>query len=211
MQLNLFLQDLSWRYAVKLFDSTKKLEPNQLDFVLESFRLAPTSFGLQPYKLIVVQDQAKKRELFEKGGKQPQFKDCSHLLVFCAITNIDTSYVDRYINHIVSTRNIEPSFLEGFKKSIMGFVENSSLEQILAWSKNQAYLALGVVLSACAVARIDACPMEGFDADQFSKILNLDNNLLPVVLCAIGFRDENDEFAKMKKVRFDLEDLVQIV
>jgi len=211
MHLNSFLQDLSWRYAVKLFDSTKKLESNELDFVLESFRLAPTSFGLQPYKLIIVKDQDKKQELFEKGGKQPQFKDCSHLLVFCAITNIDASYVDRYINHIVSIRNVDPSSLEGFKKSIIGFVENSSPERILAWTKNQAYLALGVVLSACAVAKIDACPMEGFNIDQFSKILNLDRNLLPVVLCAIGFRDENDEFAKMKKVRLNVEDLVRVV
>ena len=168
----LFLEALNWRYAVKKFDPKKILSTEQIDYVLEVFRLAPTSFGLQPYKLIVVSDPKLKETLFLQAGGQNQFKDCSHLLVFCALKQIDENYVDQYVQTIAETRNVKLETLQGFKNSILDWLNKLSPEEFLNWSKKQVYLALGMVLSACALDKIDSCPMEGFDAQQVSQILN---------------------------------------
>jgi nitroreductase len=203
-----FLGSLNWRYAVKKFDSTKSLSSEQLDFILQVFRLAPTSFGLQPYKLVVVSDPKLKEVLFLQAGGQNQFKDCSHLLVFCALKQIDENYVDQYMQTIAKTRNVKLETLQGFKNSILNWLNKLSPEEFLNWSKKQVYLALGMVLSACALAKIDSCPMEGFDAQQVSQILKLDTNLIPTVLCALGFRDTTDPMANLPKVRLTNSDLI---
>jgi len=205
---NFFLEALNWRYAVKKFDPKKTLSSEQIDYVLETFRLAPTSFGLQPYKLVVVSDPKLKEDLFLQAGGQNQFKDCSHLLVFCALKKIDESYVNQYIQSIAETRNINLETLQGFKNSILNWLNNLPPEEFLNWSKKQVYLALGMVLSACALAKIDSCPMEGFDAQQVSLILKLDTNLIPTVLCALGFRDTTDPMATSPKVRLTQSDLI---
>ncbi len=202
-----FIEALNWRYAVKKFDSKKTLSSEQIDYVLEAFRLAPTSFGLQPYKLVVVSDRKLKEDLFLQAGGQNQFKDCSHLLVFCALEWINENYVDRYVQTIAETRKVKLETLQGFKNSILNWLKNLSPEEFLNWSKKQVYLALGMVLSACALAKIDSCPMEGFDAPQVSRILKLDTNLIPTVLCALGFRDTTDPMANLPKVRLTNSDL----
>jgi nitroreductase len=206
-----FLEALNWRYAVKKFNSKKILSAEQTDYVLEVFRLAPTSFGLQPYKLVVVSDSKLKEALFLQAGGQNQFKDCSHLLVFCALKQIDENYVDQYMQTIAETRNVKLETLQGFKNSILNWLNKLSPEEFLNWSKKQVYLALGMVLSACALAKIDSCPMEGFDAQQVSQILKLDTNLIPTVLCALGFRDTADPMANLPKVRLAMDNLIKLI
>ena len=206
-----FLESLNWRYAVKKFDPKKILSTEQIDYVLEVFRLAPTSFGLQPYKLVVVSDPKLKEDLFLQAGGQNQFKDCSHLLVFCALKQIDENYVDQYIQTIAKTRNVKLETLQGFKNSILDWLNKLSPEEFLNWSKRQVYLALGMVLSACALAKIDSCPMEGFDAQPVSQILKLDTNLIPTVLCALGFRDSTDSLANLPKVRLAMDNLIKLI
>jgi nitroreductase len=207
----LFLEALNWRYAVKKFDPKKILSAEQIDYVLEVFRLAPTSFGLQPYKLVVVSDPKLKQALFLQAGGQNQFKDCSHLLVFCALKQIDENYVDQYMQTIAETRNVKLETLQGFKNSILDWLNKLSPEEFLNWSKKQVYLALGMVLSACALDKIDSCPMEGFDAQQVSQILKLDTNLIPTVLCALGFRDSTDSLANLPKVRLAMDNLIKLI
>jgi len=206
-----FLESLNWRYAVKKFDPKKILSTEQIDYVLEVFRLAPTSFGLQPYKLVVVSDPKLKEDLFLQAGGQNQFKDCSHLLVFCALKQIDENYVDQYMQTIAETRNVKLETLQGFKNSILDWLNKLPPKEFLNWSKRQVYLALGMVLSACALAKIDSCPMEGFDAQQVSQILKLNTNLIPTVLCALGFRDSTDSLANLPKVRLAMDDLIKLI
>jgi len=203
-----FIEALNWRYAVKKFDPRKTLSSEQIDYVLETFRLAPTSFGLQPYKLVVVSDPKLKEGLFLQAGGQNQFKDCSHLLVFCALEWIEKTYVDRYMQTIAETRKVKLETLQGFKNSILNWLNKLSPEEFLNWSKKQVYLALGMVLSACALAQIDSCPMEGFEAQSVAQILNLEPNLKPTVLCALGFRDTTDFLANLPKVRLSSDNLI---
>jgi nitroreductase/dihydropteridine reductase len=196
------IDKLNWRYATKKFDQTKKLSSVQLDELLHAVHLSPSSAGLQSYKVLVVEDAATRQKLREAANGQAQLTDASQLIIFASETNLDADYVKHYIDHVAETRQIGRANLEGFEQMINSNVSNLTSEQKLTWSNKQAYIALGVLLTAAAEMGIDACPMEGFNPAKFDEILGLEEKgLTSAVIVAIGFRAEDDGYSKLQKVR----------
>jgi nitroreductase len=196
------IDKLNWRYATKKFDHTKKLSSAQLDELLKAVHLSPSSAGLQSYKVIVVEDPATRQKLRDAANGQSQITDASQLIIFASETNLDEAYVRNYIDHVAKTRQIGRENLERFEQMINGNVSKLTAEQKLNWSNKQAYIALGVLLTSAAELGIDACPMEGFNADKFDEILGLkEKGLTTAVIAPIGFRSEDDGYSKLAKVR----------
>lgn len=196
------IEKLNWRYATKKFDKNKKLSPAQLDELLKAVHLSPSSSGLQSYKVIIVEDAITREKLREAAYGQAQLTDASQLIILASETNINTTYVKQYIDHVANTRNIVRENLEGFEQMINGNINSMNEDQRINWSKKQAYIALGVLLTSAAELGIDACPMEGFSAPQFDEILGLkEKGLTTAVIAAIGFRAEDDTYSKLAKVR----------
>lgn len=196
------LQALNWRYATKEYDSSKKLSDKDFNELLEVIRLSPSSFGLQPYKFIVVENNELRNKVREKAWGQSQVTDASHLIVFCAKKDVTEEYIKEYIENMAQTRSISKDTLKGFEDMMLGFRKNHSNESVKEWAKRQAYIPLGMLLQAAAMKKIDATPMEGFDPKGVDEVLNLDKDgLTSVVLCALGYRSENDKTSNYKKVR----------
>lgn len=203
------IKALTWREATKQFDPNKKLTEEQLDTLLEAARLSPSSFGLQPWSFVVVSDPAVRTQLRAASWDQPQITDASQLIVFAAKQPTD-ALVDDYINDIVATRGATVESLEGFSQMMKGSIaaKGGDVAQ-LEWAKRQAYIALGITLMSAATLGIDACPMEGFDADTYDEILKLkERDLHTAVVLAVGFRDESKAHPEPKKVRFPREQVV---
>lgn len=207
------LKQLNWRYATKAYDSTKKISADDWAVLEEAMVGAPSSFGLQPFKFIVVNDSEVRTKLRAAAWNQPQVTDASHLVVFAFKKNLTDADVDKFINHIAAVRGIDVSALADYSGMIKGSLAAKTPEQIAVWNSRQAYIALGFLLEAAAILGIDATPMEGFDPAQFDEILGLSGtDYASVVIAAVGFRDaENDYLAPLKKVRFPKEELIQTV
>ena len=206
---NSFIDALNWRYATKKFDSAKKISEKDLNELLESARLSASSFGLQPWKFVVVEDKNLREKLKGEGFGQPQITDASHLIVLCSIRNLDEKYIKKYIEHVAKIRGISVDALKGSEDMMVGFAKQLGKQAMLEWTKKQTYIALGTLLSACALKKIDASPMEGFNPEKFDEILGLEElDLVSTVLCAVGYRSEKDETQHYKKVRFEMKDIV---
>ena len=199
------LSALRWRYATKQFDPTRKIPDSDANALLETLRLTPSSFGLQPWKFYVVTSQAVKDELFPVSWKQSQVRDCSHLVVLTARKTIDADYVDRFVDATAATRGTPREQLKGMHDMILGFAEASPDK--LAWSANQVYIALGMLMQTASLLGVDACPMEGIDRAAYDRILKVDADYAAVVACPLGYRNDADRHAKLAKVRFDAGDL----
>jgi len=205
------LNDLKWRYATKKFDSSKKISQDNINNILEAFNLTASSYGLQPVKLVVLQDELKQNELVNFSMMQQQVKDASHVLVFCIDTVINETKITEYFNLVKQIRNTSDDILNPFKKFLIADFKLKTQDEIEAWAKNQAYLAMGNLLTVCAMLKIDSCPMEGFNPVKFDEILGLDKqSLKSVLVMPIGYRSEEDFMANLKKVRKPLEDMVII-
>ena len=209
---NTYNEDLNWRYATKKFDPSKELNKEDLNYLLESIQLTASSYGLQPYEVIVVKDQATREKLKAAAWNQTQITDASYLLVFANLKSVTESYVDSYLDNIAETRNITREDLKGMEDMIKNTTLKLSSEDQEAWAAKQAYIALGNLLSAAANAKIDSCPMEGFDAEKFDEILGLaDKNLTTAVIAPIGYRSEEDQYQHLAKVRKSKSDLIEII
>ena len=208
MMKELVLEELNWRYATKKFDTLKKLTPQQIDGLLTAIQLAPTSYGLQPFKVLVVSNPAIREQLKAAAYGQTQVTDASELLVFATFVNYTEAHVDEYAANIIDTRGIKFAEIEEFVGMMKGSVKSQNQEQLQVWNTTQAYIALGFLLQTAALHGIDACPMEGFDAAKFDEILGLANkNLKAVVIAPIGFRANDDTYQHYKKVRKTKENL----
>lgn len=204
------LTQMNWRYAVKDF-TNENLSDNQANTILEAIRLSASSAGVQPYKLIVVEDQDTRVSLGEHSfTNKDKVINASQLLVFAIYRRLDTDYTDAYIELCAKERGIPIEVLNDYRDMLRGLVGRfNSDEEFQNWARPQAYIALGNFLTSCAVLGIDACPMEGFIGPKYDEILGLEEkNLTTAVLGVMGFRDENDAFAKMKKVRWPMEDFL---
>ncbi len=196
------IDKLNWRYATKKFDIDKRISSEQLDELLATVQLAPSSAGLQPYRIIVVENPDVKAKLRDAAKGQQQLTTASHVIVFAAETNVDSTYVKNYIDRIAETRGVDRINLEGFEISINGLIGSMSVDGNVINNHKQAYLALGVLVSAAAELGIDACPMSGIDAAAFDEILGLKQlGLTTSVIAPIGFRAEDDKLSQAKKVR----------
>jgi nitroreductase len=206
------LNKLEWRYAVKKFDPAKKLSAAQLEKLMAATRLSASSYGLQPYKLLVVENPAVREQLKLASNNQSQITDASQLIVFARYTDLNEIHVDDYMNNIAETRNIAPEQLAGFSGIMKGTVNRLGAEGTAVWSSKQAYLALGTLLTAAAVENVDACPMEGFDVAKYDEILGLkDRGLTTVVIAGLGFRAADDAMQHAKKVRKPIAELVETI
>ena len=203
------IENLEWRYAVKKFDKTKFLSNEQVELLKEAFNLTATSYGLQPVKLLVIQNKEIQKELVAHSWNQSQVLDASHLLVICVPKKYTTEEVSSYFNLVQKIRNTPDEIINPFKKFLTAEIEKKTQEELLIWNKNQAYLALGNLLTVCALENIDSCPMEGFVPDKYDEILDLDSrNLTSVLVLPAGFRAEDDYMKDLKKVRKDMDEVV---
>lgn len=209
---NTYNEDLNWRYATKKFDSEKKISQEDLNTLLESIQLTASSYGLQPYEVIVVQDQETREKLKAAAWNQTQITDASYVLVFANLRSVSEKYVDTYLNNIAETRDLKREDLQGMEDMIKSTTLQLSEQDQNDWAAKQAYIALGNLLSSAASMKIDTCPMEGFDAAKFDEILGLKNkNLTTAVIAPIGYRSEEDQYQHLVKVRKSKSDLIEII
>jgi nitroreductase len=203
---------LNWRYATKVFDPARKISSKDLDTLLQSLVLTPSSFGLQPYRFLVVTDPALKARLREASWGQSQITDCSHLVVFLARQQMTEADVDHYIQRIAKVRGDQPENLAGYRSMIVGtLVTGPRSASVPEWAARQAYIALGQFMAAAAMLGLDTCPMEGLDPKKYDEILGLEATpFRTVVACPVGYRAEADKYASLAKVRFPVEELVEI-
>lgn len=196
------IEKLNWRYATKRMNG-QSVPQEKLENILEAIKLAPSSGGLQPYNVVVIENKDLKEKIYQSAAKQPQIPDASHLLVFAAWEKVTTQHVDEYMKLIASTRNVSLESLAGFQSNINGGILSRSEEVNFNWSARQAYIALGHALVAAATEEVDATPMEGFDADKLDEVLGLrEKGLRSVVILALGYRDhQKDPLVNAKKVR----------
>ncbi len=186
---------LDWRYSTKKFNESKPLTDNQISNLLELTNLSASSYGMQPFKMVVVKNKQIKKTLLDSSYGQTNIADSSHLIVFAARTDLDESFVDNYVEHIAEQRKVSVESLASFKKMLLNYLNNKNEEALLKWASDQIYIALGTFLIACASEQIDACPIGGFIPKQYDEILNLSElNLKSVVVAAIGFRHEVDNY-----------------
>jgi nitroreductase len=200
---------LNWRYAVKVFDATRTIPGETWHALEQALILAPSSFGIQPWKFIVITDPDLRESLVAHSWGQRQVVDCSHFVVFAAPTNLGPADVDRFADRTAEVRNSPPETLEGFRKMVKGFLETFDERARLEWASRQIYLALGQLMTSAAVLGIDTCPMEGFSAADYDRVLGLaDDNLTAAVCCGLGYRGEGDKYASQPKVRYPREEVI---
>jgi len=203
------LEALKWRYATKKFDAKRILSQDKIEIIKNAFNLTASSFGLQPVKLLIINNKVLQQKLFPVSMDQQQVVDASHLLIFCVEKNIDSNYVDTYFNNVKAIRNTEDEVLAPFKEYLLDHFTTVSLEDKNLWATKQAYITMGNLLTVCALEKIDACPMEGFSPDGYNEVLDLDNKgLRAVLVMPVGYRAEDDMFADLKKVRKDLKNAI---
>jgi len=205
------LQSLNWRYATKKFDPTQKIPAPLWDALEQSLVLAPSSFGLQPWKFFVVSDPEIRQKLQGSAWGQSQVVDASHLVVLACKLEVTEQDVDTYIQRMAEVRQVSLDSLEGFGKVVKGFIQEPPIPITLKeWATRQVYIALGQFMVSAALLGIDTCPMEGFSPAQVDEILDLPaQGYGSAVLCAAGYRAADDKYGDLPKVRFPRESVVQ--
>ncbi|PQJ29108.1 NAD(P)H-dependent oxidoreductase [Rubritalea profundi] len=204
------LDALNWRYATKAFDPSRTIASEVWDAIEESLVLTPSSFGLQPWKFIVVTDPDVKKQLLPHSWNQQQVVDCSHLVVLAAHGPIGNAELDTFIDTTHAVRGGEKESLTFYRDMMGGFIANMSAEQLIAWAKNQVYIALGQLMASAAFLKIDACPMEGITPAEYDKILGLEGTgYFTTVACPMGYRSNDDKYASLPKVRYSKDKIIQ--
>lgn len=203
-----FIKDANWRYATKKFDATKKISSEDLASLKEAIRLSASSYGLQPYKILIIENPEVRAQLQPVSWGQSQIVDASHLLVFANIINFGKTEIDATINNMATTRNIPLEALQGYGDFMKSKLVDLPEEVKNNWTSKQTYLALGNLLNAAAELKIDVTPMEGFEPEKYNEILGLDKLGLNASLVAtIGYRHEEDATQHYAKVRKSNEEL----
>ncbi|MFC4993090.1 NAD(P)H-dependent oxidoreductase [Rubritalea tangerina] len=210
MQPNDLINSLNWRYATKEFQADKKIPQDIWQVIEESLVLTPSSFGLQPWKFVIVTDQALKEQLLPHSWNQKQVVDCSHLVVLTAKSPIGDVDLDAFIDRTHSLRGGDKESLKFYRDMMGGFVSKMDDQQLLTWAKDQVYIALGQLMASAAALKIDACPMEGINPAEYDKILGLEGTgYHTTVACPMGYRSENDKYASLQKVRYPIETVIE--
>lgn len=205
------IDTLKWRYAVKKYDKDRVVSPDIFEKLKEVLRLVPTSNGLQPFKFLIIQSPEIREQLKAYSFNQSQIVDASHLIVFCSYKKLDEAYFDNYIqlNAVIQNKPIEN--FEGYSLHLKRELLHRTEEQTLTANEKQCYIALGQLLQAAAIYKVDASPIEGFIIEKYNEILNLhEQNLTATVVCALGYRSDDDHAQYRKKVRKDTESLFDI-
>lgn len=197
------LAQLQWRYATKEFDPSATIPTALWTALEESLVLTPSSFGLQPWKFLVLTDPARKAPLLEHSWNQRQVVDCSHFVVFAAPTTVDNHSIQTWVECLAASRDVSPESLADYQQMMEGFLAQLDEAQRLAWAHRQIYIALGQLMTSAALLGVDACPMEGFTPAEYDRLLGLpERGLTASVACALGYRSPNDKYATTPKARF---------
>jgi nitroreductase len=206
------LEQLNWRYAVKAFDPSRKLSAEEWRVLSESLRLSPSSYGLQPWKFLVIQNPALRKELRAVSWNQSQIEDCSHLVVFTTLRKMTPDYIRNFIRSTASVRGQKPEDLAGYEKMmITNLTENGRGETLQPWTQRQAYIAMGFLMETAALLGVDTCPIEGLDPAKYDEILKLSgSDYATVATVALGHRSPADGYQKLKKVRFASSEVIEI-
>ena len=205
------IDSLNWRYATKRMTS-EKVSEKQLSAILDAIQLSASSFGLQPYTILVVSNQEIKLKLQAAAHGQPQLAESSHVLIFCVPITFTSENITAFLQSVADTRSMPISALAGYQGQIQGSLNNMSETEQQNWFAKQAYIALGTALIAAANLHVDACPMEGFSRPDFDKILGLEEKgLKSTVIMPLGFRSQEDMLNGAKKVRKDKAVLYQVI
>lgn len=204
------IKQLNWRYATKAFDPNKKIPEKEFNILLEALRLSPSSIGLQLWRFVVVRTPELREQLKPYINNQNHAVDSSHLIALCSVKHFDREYLNNYVNYAAAERGQNPKDMEAAKERYWNMISSRSEAETEAWIAKQVYIALGVLLTTCAVMEIDACPVEGFDSKGFDKVLGLDKyGIESKVLCPVGYRlAEKDFLVGLKKVRYPKEQVI---
>lgn len=204
------LEDLNWRHAVKAYDPTKKVSAEDLNKILEAARLAPTSSGLQPFRVVVVENQDLKEKMIEGALNPDVMRDCSHVLVFAAWDKYSDEKIDRVYDHHTDVRDLPQGRFSSYTDKIKELYGSQTPDEHFAHTARQTYIALALAMAQAAELKVDCTPAEGFSNEKVDAILNLaERGLKSVTLLYLGYRnDETDYLAKMKKVRIPMEEFI---
>lgn len=207
----IIFKQLNWRYACKKFDPTKKIRESDWTILTESLRLSASSYGLQPWKFIVVQNPETRKQLLPLSWGQTPVTDASHFVVLTYKEKMDEPHIDKFIHETAKSRGVEPVTLEGFKNMMMGDLVTGPRSQVIHWwAQRQTYIAMGSLLTTAALMEIDTLPMEGLDPAGYDKVLGLEGSgWKTVAAVACGYRAADDKYQHVKKVRFDMKDVVE--
>jgi nitroreductase len=207
------LDSLNWRYATKTFDATKKIPAATWKTLEETLVLSPSSFGLQPYRFLVVTDPALRAKLQPHSWNQTQVVHASHYVVFAARTAMTETEIDRFLDRVVEVRGIPRESLEGYRGMMYGSLLSPGSEaRIPHWAALQAYIALGNLMTSASLLGVDTCAIEGFAPAEYDALLGLkDQGYASVVCCALGYRSAEDKYAGLAKVRFPNADLIKTI
>ena len=206
--MNKFIENQNWRYATKRFDSNKKITETDIDILKKAIQLSTSSYGLQPYRVLIVENKEIREQLKPFSWNQAQIVDASHLFVFANIVDFDDAHIDNYVNNVATTRKIKSEELKGYSDFMKSKITKLPLDIKSNWTAKQTYLALGNLLNAAAELKIDVTPMEGFETDKYNEILGLEKLGLNASLVApIGYRHEEDATQHFPKVRKSLDEL----
>jgi nitroreductase len=205
------LEALNWRYATKAFDPEKIIPADLWSTLEQSLVLTPSSFGLQPWKFLIVQDKELREKLVPHAWNQRQVADCSHLVIFLVKTAMSDADIDAYLERQIAVRGGNMEALAAYRGMMVGFRASAEKEGWLGnWAKLQSYIALGQLMTSAAVLGVDACPMEGFVSAKFDEVLGLEGSgYTTAVLCPLGYRSAADKYAGLPKVRFEAKDVVE--
>lgn len=203
------IESLKWRYATKKFDASKNLSSEKLHTLKHAFNLTATSFGLQTISLLIIKNNEVRQQLLPAAYNQRQIVDASHLLVICIKDHIKAADIDALFDNVSDLRQTPETILEPYRNDLKVMMQNMSQEEQQEWSIRQAYITLGNLMTVCAMERIDSCPMEGFNRQEFDDILDLKKqHLKSVLLLPVGYRAHDDMFSGFKKVRKKVTDSV---
>lgn len=206
------IKGLEWRYATKKFDADKKLPETELNALKRAVQLSASSYGLQPYKVLIVTDPSVREQLLPASWNQPQIIEASHLFIFCSRLHTGATEVATFFDRKAKVQGMEASVFEGAVSFVSGKIAEKSESDIKVWNTHQTYIAVGTLLAAAGEAQVDACPMEGFDPKAYDTILGLtEQGLQASVVVALGYRALEDDNAKAPKVRKSEADLFTIV
>lgn len=210
--MSTFIENQNWRYATKKFNSEKKISNSDLEILKEAIQLSSSSYGLQPYKVLIIENEEIRKQLQPASWGQSQITEASHLLVFASVTNVDAEYITHYAENMAKTRNIPFDSVKGYADFMIGNIASLTPEKQIIWAQKQAYLALGNLLNAAAELKIDVTPMEGFLPEQYNEILGLKEKGLHATLVAtIGYRHDEDETQHYAKVRKPITELFETI
>lgn len=203
------IEALNWRYATKKFDDQQLLSEDKVEILKQAFNLTATSYGLQPIKLVVVNNKELQKKMVEYSMNQQQVGTASHVFVFCIERIIDQVFIENYFNYVQKIRATPKEILLPFKDFLVEDFSKKHEKEIVSWATNQAFLALGTLLTVAAAEGIDTCPMEGFEPEKYDKLLGLEAlNLKSVLVLPVGYRAKDDKFSEFKKVRRPISDVI---